>query len=63
MQPGIGVPPQTPPEQTSPLVHAWPSLHALELLTCSQPVAGLQESVVHPLPSSQLTGVPPQTPP
>jgi hypothetical protein len=32
MQPGMGVPAQIPPEHTSPLVQAWPSLHKLVLL-------------------------------
>jgi hypothetical protein len=32
MQPGMGVPTHVPPEHTSPLVQAWPSLQGLELL-------------------------------
>ena len=58
------VPPQTPFEQTSPLVQALPSLQATALLVCVQPVAGTQPSVVQMLPSSQLGGGPPvQAPP
>jgi hypothetical protein len=34
MQPGMGVPTHVPPEQTSPLVHACPSLQELVLLAC-----------------------------
>jgi glyoxylate utilization-related uncharacterized protein len=55
----IGVPAQTPPEQTSLPVHAFPSLHATALFVCVHPVAGLQASVVQMLPSSQLGGGPP----
>ena len=44
----------------SPLVQALPSLHAAELLVCAQPVAGLQVSSVHGLPSEQLTVEPPR---
>ena len=33
------------------------------MLACWQPVAGLQESFVQTLPSSQFNAVPPQTPP
>jgi hypothetical protein len=38
-------------------------LQELELLACWQPEAGRHESVVHTLPSSQLTVVPAQAPP
>ena len=49
----------TPPPQTSPVVQALPSLHALELLAKTQaPVAGLQLSVVHTLLSLQTTAPP-----
>lgn len=49
---------QLPPEHVSFVVHALPSLHGLLLFTCSQPLAGLQESFVHTLPSSQLSAGP-----
>jgi len=60
-----GAPPtQAPPTQVSLVVHALPSLHGAALLVCVQPVAGLQASSVHTLPSLQLGGAPPtQTPP
>jgi hypothetical protein len=54
-----GPPAHTPAEQTSLVVQAFPSLHGLVLSACVQPVAGLHESVVHTLPSSQLSGGPP----
>jgi hypothetical protein len=54
-----GVPPQTPPEQTSAVVHALPSLQDAALLECEQPVDGLQESFVQMLLSLQLTRLPP----
>ena len=47
-----------PPEQTSPWVQMLLSLHASALFTLAQPVVGLQESVVHRLPSSQLFAAP-----
>src|SRR5438552_6517697 len=48
---------------TSFVVQALPSLHALVLFACTHnPFAGLQESSVHTLPSSQLTAVPTQVP-
>jgi hypothetical protein len=60
----LGVPTQLPLTQTSPDVQAWPSLHGLVLLTFTHPEAGLQESLVQPLPSLQLGGGPPtQLPP
>jgi hypothetical protein len=53
------VPPtQVPPEQASPTVQAFPSLHVAVLLTCSHPVDGLQLSSVHGLLSLQVTPVP-----
>jgi hypothetical protein len=55
----IGVPAQTPPEQTSLPVQAFPSLQGSELLAWTQPISGLQKSSVQPLPSSQLGGGPP----
>jgi hypothetical protein len=55
-----GVPPlQVPPPHVSFVVQAFPSLHGLLLFVCTQPEAGLHESFVHPLPSSQLGGTPP----
>jgi len=57
-------PTQTPPLQVSLVVQALPSLHDTVLFVCVQPVAGLQPSVVHTLPSSQFGAAPPtQTPP
>jgi hypothetical protein len=53
-----GVAAQTPPLQTSPVVHRLPSLQGLELATCWQPDAELQLSSVHTFPSSQLAGPP-----
>jgi len=45
---------QTPPAQTSPTVHALPSLHVALLLVFTQPEAALQESLVHGLLSLQF---------
>ena len=59
LQSGGGPPAQLPPAQWSPVVHALPSSQGSLLFTCVQPVAGLQESVVHPLLSLQLGGGPP----
>jgi hypothetical protein len=60
----MGLPAQVPAAQMSPLVQALASSHGAVLFTCVQPVAGLQASLVHTLPSSQLGGAPPtQTPP
>ena len=47
-----------PPEHTSPVVHAFPSLHAAVLGAYTQPDAGLHESFVHPLESLHVTAVP-----
>jgi hypothetical protein len=56
---GSAEPPwQTPPLHESPNVHELPSLQAALLATCTQPVAGSQESSVHGFPSSQLRGGP-----
>jgi len=64
LQLGAAPPTHEPPEQTSPVVHALPSLQASVLFVCVQPVAGLQLSVVQGLLSLQLSGVPaPQEPP
>ena len=55
----FGVPlTQAPLVQMSPAVHALPSLQALVLFVCVQPVLGLQLSLVHALPSSQLMFAP-----
>jgi hypothetical protein len=55
---------QVPPPQVSPVVHGLPSSHAFVLFVKTQPVAGLQLSVVQTLLSLQTTGVPGlQTPP
>jgi hypothetical protein len=50
---------QAPPEQTSPVVQALPSLHGSVLFVCVQPVAELQASVVQGLLSLQLGAGPP----
>ena len=56
------VPAHLPPPQTSFWVHAFWSLQVTALLVCTQPLAGLQESFVHGLPSSQVTPPPEQMP-
>ena len=48
---------QVPPPHVSPLVHAFPSSQAFELLVWTQPEAESHESSVHGLLSSQLRGV------
>src|SRR5437867_1995280 len=60
---GGGPAAQPPPLQASAEVQALPSLQGRVLFTWAQPVAGLQESSVHGLPSLQLTGEPVQVPP
>src|SRR5262245_15201225 len=55
---GAGPPTQCVPEQVSPVVHGLPSSHEALFAACTQPVAVLQESSVHTLPSSQLTAGP-----
>ena len=50
------VPAQTPPEQTSPVVHAWPSSHGAVLLVNTHPVDGSQVSSVQTLLSVQVIG-------
>jgi len=52
-------PEQLPPLQASPEVQALPSSHGLLLLVCVHPVPESHASVVHGLPSSQLTAGPP----
>ena len=60
----MGVPAQTPLEQTSPIVQTLLSSQGFEFATCVHPLAGLQLSSVQGLPSLQSTGAPPmQTPP
>jgi glyoxylate utilization-related uncharacterized protein len=54
-----GPPTQAPPEHVSPVVQASPSVHEALLLTYTQPEAGLHESSVQTLPSSQASGAPP----
>ena len=46
---------QAPPPQTSPAVHALPSLHALDVFVWKQPEAGLHPSLVQTLPSLHVT--------
>ena len=50
---------QEPPEQVSFVVHALPSLHGAVLLVCTHPLAELQLSSVHTLPSLQFRAGPP----
>ena len=47
-----------PPPQTSPVVHAFPSLHAIVLFVKTHPVAVLQLSAVHTLLSLQTVAAP-----
>jgi len=56
---------QLPPEQTSPVVQAFPSLQDAVLFACAQPVAGTHESFVQGLLSSQFSAPAPawQVPP
>src|SRR6266849_2358938 len=56
---GAGPPTQVPPLHASLVVQAFPSLHGLVLLVCTQPVCVLQVSGVQTLPSSQLDAGPP----
>src|SRR5437870_44099 len=61
---GADPPWQVPPTHVSFVVQAFPSLHGFELFEWTQPLAGLQESSVQPLPSSQSGADPPwQEPP
>src|SRR5712692_9715361 len=59
LQLAAGPPTQVPPLHASLVVQAFPSLHGLVLLVCTQPVCVLQVSVVQTLPSSQLGAGPP----
>src|SRR3990172_8078421 len=59
----VAAPPtQAPAAQVSLVVQALASLQAAVLLVYTQPVAGVQVSVVHTLLSLQVIAVPPQTP-
>ena len=51
-----------PPPQMSPTVHVLPSEHAFVLFVKTQPLAGLQVSVVQTLLSLQVLAVPRHTP-
>lgn len=59
LQFGATPPTHWPPEHVSLVVHAFPSLQALVLLVNTQPLAGLQESLVHGLPSLHTGAGPP----
>ena len=54
-----GPPTHVPLLQVSPEVQAFASLHVAALFVCVHPVAGLQASSVHTLPSLQLGAAPP----
>jgi hypothetical protein len=54
---GSGPGTHEPPEQTSPRVQTFPSEHGAALLAWTQPDAGVHESSVQGLASSQLTVV------
>ena len=54
MQVRLPEPTQLPPEQTSVVVQAFPSLHVTLLLVNTQPWLGTQESSVQRLPSLQV---------
>ena len=63
-QPRGAPPTHLPPEQASPVVQASKSEHGAVFGVCTQPVAGLHESSVQTLPSSQLGGaLPAHVPP
>src|SRR3989442_1511122 len=59
LQWGGGPPTPVPPLQVSFVVQALPSLHGAVLFVWTQPVAGLQLSVVQTFPSSQFGAGPP----
>ena len=59
---GGGPPTQLPPAQLSFVVQASSSLQGRALFACTQPVAGLHESVVQTLPSPQAMNAPVQLP-
>jgi hypothetical protein len=56
---GAAPPTQAPPEHVSPVVQAFPSSQVAALSVWTQPVAGLQESSVQALASSQSVAPPP----
>ena len=58
MQSRAGPPAHVPFAQVSPVVHAFASSQAALLLVFTQPVAGLQESLVQRLPSLQSGAAP-----
>src|SRR2546425_10049830 len=58
VQPGIGVPTHAPAAQVSAEVQGLPSLQGRLAGVWTQPVAGLHVSVVHTLPSLQLSAAP-----
>src|SRR5439155_21638581 len=58
-QMGGGPPTQVPPAQVSAVVQSSLSSHGELLGVCTQPIAGSQDSDVHPLASSPLGGGPP----
>src|SRR5436309_13966084 len=63
LQFGAAPPTQLPAAQASFVVQALPSSQGAVLLVWTHPVAGMQESVVQGLPSSQFgVGPPPQPP-
>ena len=53
----------SPPEHLSERVHGSASEQEAELFALTQPLSGLQLSVVQALSSSHITGVPEQVPP
>jgi hypothetical protein len=55
---GAAPPTHAPSAHVSFVVHALPSLHDAVLFAFTQPVAGLHESSVQPLLSSQLIALP-----
>jgi hypothetical protein len=59
LQLGAAPPTHEPPAHVSAVVHALPSLQGEVLFACTQPVAGLHESSVHPLLSLQFVAPPP----
>ena len=59
LQFGGGPPTHAPAAHVSPVVQAFPSLHAALLLLKTQPSPGLHVSVVHTLPSLQVGAGPP----
>jgi hypothetical protein len=56
---GPPLPAHEPPEHTSFVVQAFPSLQGAVLFACAHPLAGTQESFVHGFASSQFGADPP----